>query len=59
MLSESEWLRGLMGLKKSKGTVSCWDNVSGCECTEPLEPEHIEAQQSAAAPMSHSGAVSL
>lgn len=37
-LSESEWLWGLMGLKKSVGTVSCWECSSGCDCTEPLEP---------------------
>lgn len=36
--SESEWLWGLMGLKKSVGTVSCWERSSGCDCTEPVEP---------------------
>lgn len=40
ILSESEWLWGLMGLKRSVGTVSCWENSSGCERTEPLEPAH-------------------
>lgn len=44
MLSESEWLWGLMGLKRSVGTASCWENSSGCERTDPLEPAHKQAQ---------------
>lgn len=38
MLSESEWLWGLMGLKRSAGTVSCWENSPGCDRSEQLEP---------------------
>lgn len=44
MLSESEWLWGLMGLKRSVGTVSCWENSSGWERTELLEPAHKRAE---------------
>lgn len=44
ILSESEWLWGLMGLKRSVGTVSCCENSSGCERTEPLEPAYNRAQ---------------
>lgn len=44
MPSESEWLWGLMGRKRSVGTVSWWENSSGWECTDPLEPAHIQQQ---------------
>lgn len=43
MLSESEWLWGLMGLKRSVGTASCWEHLSGWERTELLEPAHKQA----------------
>lgn len=46
MLSESEWLWGLMGRKWSEGAVSCWVKPSGCERTETLEPENNQEQQS-------------
>lgn len=45
MPSESEWLWGLMGLKRSVGTVSCWVNSSGWERTELLEPAQKQTQQ--------------
>lgn len=38
MLSESEWPMGLMVLKRSAGTFSCWERSSGWERTELLEP---------------------
>lgn len=41
--SESEWLWGLMGLKRSVGMVSRWENSSGWERTEPLEPGNQKA----------------
>lgn len=44
IFSESEWLWGLMGLKRSVGTVSWWENSSGWECTDPLDPAHIQQQ---------------
>lgn len=40
MLSKSMWLWGLMGLKRSVATVIWWENSSGWECTDPLEPAH-------------------
>lgn len=45
ILSESEWLWGLMGLKRSVGTVSFTEESSGCERTEPLDPAHKHAQR--------------
>lgn len=44
IFSKSEWLWGLMGLKRSVGTVSWWEHSSGWECTDPLDPAHIQQQ---------------
>lgn len=44
IFSESGWLWGLMGLKRSVGTVSCWEKSSGCERKDALEPAHKQTQ---------------